>query len=144
MEADKRNVYWPAVTDLPAAISASDQGYWSAVGVAVLTGFSSAIALFRNSDLAGVNGWSFIDAAVFGMIAWRIRRRSRIFAVAGLCLFIAEKVLQAIVVGQFGIAGLFVSGFIILLFINGIRGTFAIHRLVNEVVPDPPSRDRDL
>ena len=49
------------------------------------------------------------------------------FAIAGLCLFILEKIFM-ISAGVFWGPSLLIAGFITLSFIHGIRGTFAIHR----------------
>lgn len=142
MESEIKQVkwYWPTISDISGAIAASDQGVWGAVLVAAFTAMFATIALFTNSDIAFINAWAYIDAAAFGMIAWRIRRRSKFFAVAGLCLFIFEKAVQFSDF-QINIPTLFMAGLFLVLFINGVRGTFAFHRLSGQIASEPVVED---
>ena len=110
------------------AIAASNQGFWAAVIVAIFTFLLATVVLLTNSSIAAIYDTSaYFDALIFGIIAVGIRYRNRGFAIAGLCLFILEKIFQ-ISAGVFGGAGLLIAVYIILSFIHGIRGTFAIHR----------------
>lgn len=120
--------YWPATSDLPSAIAASNNGVWAAGTVSALTTVISAASLVLSEDVAGIGAWGFIDALVFGGIAFGIYRRSRFCAVAGLALFLIEKILQLAAFGL-GILGLGVAGFFVVLFLIGIKGTFAFHSL---------------
>lgn len=101
----KEKWYWPTIIDLSSAINASNKGVWASVIVVVITGVIAATSLVLAEHVAGVGVWGFIDAAVFGAIAFGIRRRSRICAVAGLVLFILEKILQLAAFGL-GIRGI--------------------------------------
>jgi hypothetical protein len=96
-------------------------GAFAAVVVAVVT--------------AGISAWSskpsiLLDAALFGVIAWRVNRMSRAWSVIGLVAFVLEKV------NQFAFSHLVPtgpSGWIIAFlltcgFIAGVRGTFAAHK----------------
>jgi hypothetical protein len=120
--------YWPTISDLPDAVVASNKGVWAAGIVAGITFIITTLSLFLRQGVAGIDAWSYIDAIVFGLIAWGISRRSRICAVSGLVLFAIEKVIQLAKYGL-GILGLAVAGFFIVLFVVGIKGTFAFHRL---------------
>ncbi len=120
--------YWPTIVDLPSAIAASNKGVWAAGCVAVLTGLIALASILLPEKLAGLTLWSMLDAVVFGGIAIGIYRRSRICAVAALVLFILEKILQLAESGL-GILGIGIAGFFIVLFLIGIKGTFAFHKL---------------
>jgi hypothetical protein len=75
-----------------------------------------------------VNGWAFVDAALFGVIAWGIYWMSRVAAIAGLGLYILEQVASvATTDSKHGFGAITII--IILAFVNSVRGTFAYHRL---------------
>lgn len=131
--AAERNIrsekwYWPTIVDLPSAIAASNKGVWAAGTVAALTAVVASVSLWRSDSIAGVDAWGFIDAFLFGAIGIGIYWRSRICAVAGLVLFIIEKIFQLAAIGL-GILGMGVAGFLIVLFLIGVKGTFAVHKL---------------
>jgi hypothetical protein len=127
--------YWPAVDDVRGAKAASDQGFWGAVVVAGFTALVATISLITRSSVGGIDALAYIDAIIFGVIAFGIRRRSRIAAVAGLSLFIVEKLFQ-LAQGEFNIFTTFMTGLLLVLFISGIRGNFAFHRLSASVARD--------
>jgi len=131
-EEKKGSRYWPTIVDLPTAIMASNQGVWAAIIVAVVTAFIASIALFTSSSIGEFDAFSYFDAIMFGIIAIGIRLRFRGFAVAGLVLFIIEKIFQ-FAQGSFSILGLFIAAFIFIMFVTGIRGTFAVHRFKNQL-----------
>jgi hypothetical protein len=69
-----------------------------------------------------------VDAALFAIAAWRIYRMSRAWALLGLLGFVAERAYNLYARGLAN-AG-FVVGLVILLgFVNGVRGTYAFHKL---------------
>jgi hypothetical protein len=131
--------YWSKIDNVADAIEASNLGFWAAVFVAVVTTIFATVTLVLKKDIAGINPLAYIDAVLFAIIAWRIRRRSRAFAVIGLCLFVLEKVVQFSTQPQLVSFALFMAVVITLLFINGVRGTFAFHKLsAKEQQSDPP------
>lgn len=73
----------------------------------------------------GIRAWSLLDAALFGVVAWRIWCGSRAFAIAGLSLYGLE-VLYGIVTHPPGVGILTII--IMLALINGVRGTFGLHK----------------
>jgi hypothetical protein len=133
--------YWPKIGNLADAIEASDRGFWAAVVVASITAVFATIALITKSDVASINAYAYVDAVLFGIIAWRIKRRSKFFAVAGLCLFLIEKFFQFYLTPELASFGIFMAIIITLLFIGGIRGTFAFHRLSGLAAPPLVARD---
>src|SRR5690606_39163285 len=116
-------IFWPKITDISSAESASDLGYWAAVVVAAMTTIFATIALVTRTEIATIDAWAYVDAALFGLIAWRIKRRSRAFAVIGLCLFILEKVFQ-FAQPNMPSSGAIMAVLFLLLFVGGVRGTF--------------------
>jgi hypothetical protein len=78
-----------------------------------------------------MNAWSFVDVVIFLAIAWGIYRLSRIAAVLGLVVYGLGQVLMWIEIGL-QIQGIWLLTLIVFGFINGIRGTFAYHRLRRE------------
>jgi len=109
------------------AIAASNQGFWAAIVVAIFTFLWATVALFAKSSIAGIDASAYFDALIFGIIAVGIRYRNRGFAIAGLCLFLLEKIFM-ISAGVLWGPSLLIATFITLSFIHGIRGTIAIHR----------------
>ena len=93
-EGTRDSWYWPKITNIADAAKASDQGFWAAVLVAGITTVIATITVFAGREIAAINPYAYIDAALFALIAWRIRRRSRAFAVVGLVLFLFEKIHQ--------------------------------------------------
>lgn len=94
--------------------------------MATLTAGLATFAIF-NGPVLGIGPLAFIDAGLFAIIAVGLWRMSRGAAVAGLVLFVAEKILGAIESGSF--QGAHVAAVLILAFVHGVRGTFALARL---------------
>jgi hypothetical protein len=63
---------------------------------------------------------------MFAGIAFGIRRKSRIAAIVGLILYVANIVYAFSVVGPRSPIG---PALVILAFVHGVRGTFAFHEL---------------
>lgn len=111
------------------AKEAAHQGAGAAVFVAAVTAVFSILAIFGVQILAGFSPTALLDAAIFGVVAWRIYRMSRAWAVVGLVGFVVERVYALYLHGFNAGAGSIVGVFILLGFINGVRGTFAFHKL---------------
>ena len=123
----KANFLWPSISDLPSAIRASDQAFWAAVVVAGATASLATLSLTIGKAIASYDASAFIDAALFAIVAWRIKRRSRPWAVVGLVLFLVEKILQVAQDPSVS-AGIVMALIIALLFVGGVRGNFAIYK----------------
>ena len=121
--------YWPEIGNLADAEQASNAGCWAAVFCAAVTAIFAAISMFSGKSILGINAMAFGDAAVFAVIAWRIRARSKSFAVIGLVLFVLEKIYQFASQPQILGFGLFMAIILTLAFASGVRGTFAYHRM---------------
>ena len=121
---------WPVIVDVETARRVSRQGFWAATWVAGVT------ALLALLSTLGVNIWNFdlyalVDALIFAIIGWGIHRLSRTAAVAGICLYLLER---AYMWATFGPKNPFVAAIFILMFINGVRGTFAFHKFSREAM----------
>ena len=87
-----------------------------------------AFSSMRGSEVAktlGVGASAVVDALLFIMVGFGIWRYSRVAAVSGLLLFIAERLFLWATARHRpgGLAVLLLLGFV-----NGVRGTFAYHR----------------
>ncbi len=121
-----RESLWPSVDTAEGAALAAKQGFWAAVLCAVAT------AAFALLSIIGLDSSALVDAALFAIIAWGLSKKSRAAAVCGLLLYVVERLYMWSTVGMQNpiIAVLFT-----LLFINGVRGTFAWKRLAREWKP---------
>ena len=70
--------------------------------------------------------WGLVDAVIFALIAWRISKVSRTWAVVGLLMYLLE-VGYKLATNPSGALGILTIIFI-LMYISAIRGTFAYHR----------------
>jgi hypothetical protein len=93
--------------------------------VAALTGLLAVLSIVYRKPILGVNGWSLVDCALFVLIAWRISKLSRTWAVIGICLYVLEAI--GSVGSRGGGIGVLTIVFI-LAYINALRGTFAYPR----------------
>ena len=120
--------YWEDVSDIGGAEKAMTGGCWAAGFVAGVTALLAGLSLF-GMQVLGINAWALTDAALFGGIAFGIHRKSRVAAVAGLCLYLLERIYMISRTG----AGAIAFGILLtLLFINAVRGAFAYHRLAGQ------------
>lgn len=120
--------YWPEFGNLADAEQASNAGFWAALICAVITAVVASISVFAKSAVMGIDSMAYVDALLFAVIAWRIRRRSRGFAVAGLVLFLIEKIFQFATQPK-AVVGILMAVALLMAFITGVRGTFAYHRM---------------
>ncbi len=143
-ETDIGYWFWPKIVDLPAAVSTSNQGFWAAVFLTVVKSLFVALILLLGSGTIDI--WAYLEVLLFGVVAWGVKRRSKVFATAGLCLFILYEMHQfsqpqlldtlASRAGAVTAAVLF-----LIFFINSVRGTFAYHRLSSESAVGPVGQD---
>ena len=123
--AHMANWAWPEISDEDSARSAARKaGGWAGI-IGGLTGLVVVIKMFatgQNGEAAGL-----LDAALFGVVAWRVWNGSRPWAVAGLALYLLETVV-AMVTHPPGIS--IFTFIIVLALVNGVRGTFKLHQYV--------------
>jgi hypothetical protein len=136
MESDREQkpgiLSFPTIVTLSDAQSTGRQGAWAACFIAGIMSLAALASFFgRLPEDFPRDGWALIDAAIFGLIAWGIYRMSRVAAVAGLVLYIIERIAMHIALGKSHISGIFVTVLFLFAFINAVRGTFAYHRMRN-------------
>jgi hypothetical protein len=124
--------FWPEINDTASAKKAAMQGCWSSLIIAVITGAIAIAAHYGYAFILGIDIYALIDAALFLIIAVGIWKMSRVAAIAGLILFIIERGLSIAEGG--GTSNVIILIFFLLMFINGIRGTFKYHQLQRKAV----------
>lgn len=121
--------WWPSVADKEGARGTALQGTGSAILVAGIGTLFSVLAMFGIQVFPGYSPWALIDAGLFAVVAWRIYRMSRAWAVVGLLLFVVERGYTFYEHGAKATAGIVVAVILLLGFVNGVRGAFAYRRL---------------
>lgn len=134
-----------SVDSLEAAKQTAYQGRAAAILVAVITTAFILISIALGGSLGAtmpqVDAWAFWDVGLFVAIAIGIHKLSRVAAVAGLLLYIVEQIAMRAANPSMSGAGVVVAVFLILAFVNGVRGTFAYHRL-RRLVAEQGQSDR--
>jgi hypothetical protein len=113
------------MTDVGSARTATHQAGGAAAAVAGLTALIATINLVSDTSIMGLNAWSYLDASLFGLVAWRVWCGSRAWAVTGLALYVLEVTIN-VVTHPPGVSILTII--ILAALINGVRGTFALHK----------------
>ncbi len=116
-----RTTFWPEMTTSQAAHAAAMQGVWVSVFICAVT------SLAVMAGLGDLNAYAFIDVALFAAIGLGIWKHSRTAAVAGLALYLLERIVQMTAGAPAGT--LVISVIFLLCYANAVRGTFAWHRL---------------
>jgi hypothetical protein len=129
MENNLKNWIWPPVDNIESAKQAARQGFWASLVIIGITIIFILLSLSGNKIL-DVDLWALTDAAIFALIAFGISRFSRSAAVAGLIVYLLEKIYIWISHGILG--NIIIVIILTLAFVNSIRGTFAYHRLLKE------------
>ena len=126
-----KNILWPDISHLDGAKTAARSGLWAACFVAIAT---AGVALYSEfvSPLLIFDIWGLLDSLLFAVIAIGIWRMSRIAAIFGLTLYLGEQWYQWT---TDGVGNIIVAVLLTLMFVNGVRGTVAFHRL------DKPSQE---
>jgi hypothetical protein len=124
---------WPPISDEISARNAVKNGFWACVLIAALNAVFGVYALASHSSVAGYDAGVLVDGALFALVAWRLWRNSRTWAVIGLVLMalnIVDKLRNAR--GTFSV----VTIVLILAIVSATRGVFALHRyrIQNETV----------
>jgi len=115
--------YWPAVDTRRNVGFAIDEAFWAASLVSVVTVLITVVFLV-GSDTPAQNALGFVDAAIFAGIAYGIRRKSRVAALAGLVLYLSNVVYAFVIAGP---RSPLIPAVVTLAFVHGVRGTFAYH-----------------
>ncbi len=75
---------WPSISDKESARGAIVYGFGWYIFSVVVTAIIAASSLAAGHEIAGYDGWSLIDAALLALIACRLWKNSRAWAVTGL------------------------------------------------------------
>ena len=124
-----RSMWWPPVTYREGARQAAREGAGAAAFVAGVTALFGVLAFFGLEILPGFSRISLVDSGLFAIVAWRTYKMSRAWAVVGLLMFVAGRALTFYQQGVTAISGILVGLFLLLAFVNGVRGTFGYHKL---------------
>jgi len=101
----------------------------------VVTLIASLLPLF-GASIAGFNLFNLADVALIAGLTVGIWRKSRICALIMLVYFIASKVMLISKTGNS--AGLIMGAVFAYFYFQGVRGTFAWHKLQKETAGEPP------
>jgi hypothetical protein len=121
--------YWKQILDKETAQDATKAAVGISYFIAALTGLLAMLSLVYQKPIFGLNAWSFVDAGLFVVIGWRIRKMSRAWAVVGIALYVLEAVFS--LANRAGGIGVLTIVFI-LMYVNALRGTFAYPRYTDE------------
>jgi len=131
------NWFWPDVSNPEEAKNACKVAMWCAIFVAGVTTLFSLLAIAGTKmNNIPVDGSALLDAALFGGIAFGLSRYSRFAGVAGFVLFLFERIYMISKAGVAG-GGLFFGIFLLLGFLNGMRGALAYHKSQAQMQPRP-------
>ena len=89
-----------------------------------LTTLLAVGSIFAGGPIMGISVSSLLDAALFGVVAWRVWNGSRPWAIAGLSLYCLETAVN-VATHPPGVGILTIL--ILIALINGVRGTFKLH-----------------
>jgi hypothetical protein len=126
------NRWWPDVSDRNGAEKAIMDGFGAAAFVATVTALVALISIFLHKPILGIDGLGLFDATVFAAIGFGIYRKSRASAVAGLVVYVVERVYMMSTNGA-PASGVVLSFFLTMGFVHGIRGTFAYRKFSSQV-----------
>jgi hypothetical protein len=102
--------------------------------VAGLTTIFAIISMVSPVRVLGIGPAALLDAVLFGVVAWRVWVGSRAWAIAGLVLYCFE-IIWSVVTHPPGVGILTII--ILLALINGVRGTFGLHKYMEMNKPQP-------
>jgi len=122
--------YWPEIKDAGTAKAAAHRAAGVSVFIAAITALLAILSLAYKEPMLGLDGLALADAGLFVLVAWRIHKMSRTWAVIGLVLYLLE-VGESLVDHPSSAVGV-ITIFFILAFIGGIRGAFAFDRYNKE------------
>jgi hypothetical protein len=127
--------FWPNVAIRRQAQYAINEAFCAAALVTVVTAVLAAMAIYGDS-VPDIDPSALAEATIFAGITFGIYRRSRTAAVAGLALYVLERGYLIYISG--GPRNVLWSFVIAMAFVNGVRGTFAYHRLPPAPTGLPP------
>ncbi|GAB4131647.1 MAG: hypothetical protein Fur0046_00750 [Cyanobacteria bacterium J069] len=146
--AKPQSTWFPPVDSVAAARRVDRQGMIASLFIAaVTTAFAIAStknALPSNFNRDLFNPMLFVDALLYGAIAWGIHRLSRIAAIAGLSLYLFSRILLYVSGMPTNSVGMAITTIISIAFINAIRATFAYHHFQRQLASNLPYEKQEL
>lgn len=100
---------------------------WAALfcgGVTILGAVLGAAGI-RAVPSGAVDARALLDAGLYLAVAWGIYKLNRVAAVAGLALYLGERLYAW---AEVGLRSPIVAVILTLCFVHGVRGAFAYHR----------------
>ncbi|MBH9968481.1 hypothetical protein [[Bacillus] enclensis] len=100
-----------------------------------------ALITLGQSNFLGLDLWSLVDIVIGGaLVIWLLVKKSRTAAVGLLVLYIIAQVMMLVAVQNptlgFWIGRLTMVAIILTIYIRGVQGAFAYHRMRNQVLED--------
>ena len=80
--------YWPTIEDESSAEHATKAAVGVSGFIAAITALLAVLSIIYHKPIFGLDGLGLIDAAIFALIAWRISKVSRTWAVVGLLMYL--------------------------------------------------------
>jgi hypothetical protein len=115
-----RRGWWPEIIDPKSAGAAAKAG---AMGAFLCVGATVLMVLLKQAPMS-----AYLDAGIFLILGLMILRMSRVAAVTALVFFVLERFYASFAHGLSAAIGA-VAIVVLLAFLNGVRGTFAYHRM---------------
>jgi hypothetical protein len=119
---------WPPILDTTSAQKASKQGLWASAwcaGATIVFVILSRVGM----QMYGIDIWALFDAFLFIIIGWGIYKMNRMASVAGLALYILERIVMW---SEYGPKNPAIALLITLMFSNSVRGSFGYHKFAQQ------------
>jgi hypothetical protein len=133
--ADGFGWVWPSISDSHSAVKVSRLGFYASVWRAGAAFLFAVLKLFEVGS-ASIDIGALVDILLFIIIGWGIYGLSRIAAVAGLLLYVFERIVMW---AEAGTATWVTVMFLTFMFISGVRGVFAYHKYANAAKSEDPA-----
>ena len=117
--------YWKEISDKDSAEDATKAAVGISYFVASLTTLLAVLSIVYRKPVYGASGLSLVDAALFFVVAWRIGKLSRAWAIVGLLLYVMEAILS---LGERGSGVGILTIVFVIAYVNALQGAFAYHR----------------
>jgi len=138
----KGTYLWPSLTTAAEIEHTITQAAYWAFATAVITGLIGGLSAVMGTAVGPFDGTALLDAAIWAVIGWRIRRYSQPWAISGVLLWVAGNLTKldwSFETHRSPPIGI-VTAFCGLALINGVRALRAYDRLTDPTTPvlSPP------
>ena len=121
--------YWHDISDKDSVRYATYPAVWVGYWIAVAGGLVGVFSLVLRKPIAGMSGWTVVDASLFAIVGWRIAHLSRAWSVVGLFLILLETVFATLeMLPEKAIVAPIMFIIFLTTYINAVRGAFAHHK----------------